>query len=1090
MAKVTDALNRFYNGLVGLGYSSIPPTSVLRKNYWNIYNSLNRNIGQVDYNQHINFNGEDVKIGDVITIDYSTDVDLSYQFLNKDRLTKLKNGNYQYYNYYDYAEHELNNSIGRGMSPISIGDNTFMFKQNMLSYKNYSPINTKTVKNLDTLDTLERESAYYNNAMEYFFLENGDTRYSTRFHIDDVHLNQMYNSVENRYSDNFNSTFVKKVQKYYQDTLSENNTLKDVPIGVNQVNYSKLTNTDLSADDLIAKTNLLFKSGKIKSLLGKFHTDEKDLDKNDVTSTAYSEYGLSHGKNLLKKSNRKDDVNGYDDPYCRVWTYHKQYSKNTDLIRPFSSGATENLTSYLNDKVRSENGQTRLTEKSVLRENGYVNITPKKDDPSASIKQCMFSIENLAWKGSFRGEDDLYTSNLSKEQRGPLGGRIMWFPPYDLKFSESVSSPWTSTQFIGRGEPIYTYSNTERMGNLSFKILIDHPSLINYFSKTNQDNDEEQKGSEYDLLRFFNGCDVPELQTQSEVKKQDVPMVKTMQYKTNAVTQDLVFMIYYPNNYSGIDDLEKGFDPITYILNGCGTNKVDGREWTDENVISTVGDDVLCGYEMIRSLDSFMDEYKPYDEYEVQIPTDEEDNWQVKTLLPIKNTKYKDVNHNWWYRVDDEYKGQNLRGMMQNDGEYSLNYFDTTSYHLNVDLTEVKNFDSYKDLYGINYDAAYLCSFAEFYVAMKEKQSSVTPLVQAIKANMSSESLERINIIKYMFDGVLLEVQSIGFASNEGKSELNGKLAGNRSKTIGNWLKKNNVSKLFKLGEQSSVDVTYTTEDFGTVADNFTNQDINSIESKMVKCAKVVFKIQTDRSEEITTAKEGMSVNTKEVLNNLREHKYDTKTITSSITINTEKQQSVYDNKRYDNEYEFFERINKEDTFLRHKIVDKIKYFDPAFHSISPEGFNARLTFLHQCTRQGPTVSNSDLHGGSKSAYNLAFGRQPVCVLRIGDFYNTKIVIESLNISYDNAPFDLNQEGCGVQPMIADVSISFKFLGGSDLGGPIGRLQDALSFNFYANTSVYDNRAEQIEYVGNENGDVKSYTPVNPLINKPQAKVK
>ena len=49
-------------------------------------------------------------------------------------------------------------------------------------------------------------------------------------------------------------------------------------------------------------------------------------------------------------------------------------------------------------------------------------------------------------------------------------------------------------------------------------------------------------------------------------------------------------------------------------------------------------------------------------------------------------------------------------------------------------------------------------------------------------------------------------------------------------------------------------------------------------------------------------------------------------------------------------------------------------------------------------------------------------------------------------------------------PMMADVSITFKFLGGSDLSGPITRLQNALSFNYYGNTSVYDERAEKVEY--------------------------
>lgn len=178
---------------------------------------------------------------------------------------------------------------------------------------------------------------------------------------------------------------------------------------------------------------------------------------------------------------------------------------------------------------------------------------------------------------------------------------------------------------------------------------------------------------------------------------------------------------------------------------------------------------------------------------------------------------------------------------------------------------------------------------------------------------------------------------------------------------------------------------------------------------------------------------------------------------------------------RYDNEGEFFKLLEREEPFLHNLITDKIKYFDPAFHSISPEGFNARLTFLHQCTRQGSTVGGSDTIPGT--AYNLAFGRPPVCVLRIGDFYYTKIIINGLNITYDNTQWDLNPEGIGVMPMFAKIDIDFTFLGGSDLAGPISRLQNAVSFNYYANTSVYDNRSEMVEYEKDGSGKEVAFKP-------------
>jgi hypothetical protein len=57
----------------------------------------------------------------------------------------------------------------------------------------------------------------------------------------------------------------------------------------------------------------------------------------------------------------------------------------------------------------------------------------------------------------------------------------------------------------------------------------------------------------------------------------------------------------------------------------------------------------------------------------------------------------------------------------------------------------------------------------------------------------------------------------------------------------------------------------------------------------------------------------------------------------------------------------------------------------------------------------------------------------------------------------------MNPEGIGIQPMIATVTLSFNFIGGMGLKEPIDQLQNALSFNYYANTEVYDERATATE---------------------------
>jgi hypothetical protein len=65
--------------------------------------------------------------------------------------------------------------------------------------------------------------------------------------------------------------------------------------------------------------------------------------------------------------------------------------------------------------------------------------------------------------------------------------------------------------------------------------------------------------------------------------------------------------------------------------------------------------------------------------------------------------------------------------------------------------------------------------------------------------------------------------------------------------------------------------------------------------------------------------------------------------------------------------------------------------------------------------------------------------------------------------------------------MIANVTISFKYIGGSTLLSPINKLQNALSFNFFANTQVYDRRADTIV-----EGSDKTKSLFDLLLGKPQ----
>lgn len=365
---------------------------------------------------------------------------------------------------------------------------------------------------------------------------------------------------------------------------------------------------EINKESLLSKTNNFLKKRQINTILSRFHDNE---NKNfGLTQSAVSKYGISHGRNLLTKGAFEegdvDIINNYSNPYCRVWTAHHQYSKMKHLIRPFVNEENFTPISELQKEwymFRGENGGQRLSDYGVLNKNGMVNMTSTSDN-EVDVKKCMFSIENLAWKdiltnqkGCYRIDEngEFYEDNeaiLSEEQRGPNGGRIMWFPPYDLNFQETASAAWSANDFIGRGEPVYTYTNSKRSGTLDFTILVDHPSVVNYWMLDKKNNATEK--DEQTLLRYFAGCETID------------PNPETLYYLNNGLdskgnykdpsledkqdAKDIIFYTFFPNNYSACDRngnfIEDGLD---IVFGGkCGDKNIENG---NENLL-------FLGYEM------------------------------------------------------------------------------------------------------------------------------------------------------------------------------------------------------------------------------------------------------------------------------------------------------------------------------------------------------------------------------------------------------------------------------------------------------------------------------------------------------------
>ena len=787
---------------------------------------------------------------------------------------------------------------------------------------------------------------------------------------------------------------------------SRNNTYKSGNYNRYE-DYLKSDGTFKPGTSILRKTQKLFDDEKINSIVSRFTVK-------DGTET------LSRGRKL--KATYRGAVNGFDNPYCRVWTSHHQYDKIKNLMTPYRYStdtfgyiySTEDLHKKLGPDMRPNRAPTRLNTFTAKNDLGITKVAPKRPD---EVKKCMFSIENLAWKDIMNNAlVDGRNKTLTKEQTGPNGGRIMWFPPYNLRFTEQINTRWEQNEFIGRGEKINTYVNTERTGTLDFSILVDHPSRINKWAKERGEVDSNDEYNVNELLRYLAGIDV--IKTPGKETKGDGIPEKISEPSRDWTPGPSdrpvkIYTIFFPNNYSGFyDDVDTVLDKLYR-----GYNEISGYEQSDSGI----------------------------------------DTYEYTSGYPM-NQVYEDTDVRWRYWIDyNENDKRKKRAYCYEKLKLETNYRDTTGYSLNsmeAYSAETNNKDIIAQLGLDSFSGIALGGIGDIINDLSQDEKFVTALTNGE--------------LRFLVEGR---------ASEAGHVDRNVLLASDRADSI---IK---ILNTFVDGEH----IKKTVPVGGKGGDGNVSSKVSKIARSVV--VKVYHSGSTDPTLTQSNASDiGSTVETK-VAQDVKEMrvKYEVlknnPNIAETVKAKTLKQMNEdYDDDSYiyDNEYLYFNEIYQENEIVKKNIVEKVKYFHPAFHSITPEGFNARLTFLQQCMRQGPTVSAADRVGDPAWAGNLAFGRAPYCVLRIGDFYNTKICINNINITYEgdgNVMWDLNQDGIGIQPMIANISMSFTFIGGQDLSGPIARLQNAVSYNYYANTSVYDRHSDYRDgYIsdkveGEHNGD-------------------
>jgi hypothetical protein len=658
-------------------------------------------------------------------------------------------------------------------------------------------------------------------------------------------------------------------------------------------------------------------------------------------------------KRLQHVGNAIDQVSKvFNDGYKEITKGSRviRYTDNNGVFKGEEYGRVfaKDIPYYDNQKLVKSDGGIRKNPYSILDKTYNLNIYPTSGPESTNlqggqVKKYMLSLENLAWRTS-RRPGFRYT-DLPESEKGPNGGRVMWFPPYDLTFAENNSVQWEANTFLGRPEEIYTYKNTSRSGTLSFKVIVDHPSVMNLLVNRVLNNTASSQVADQVIDSFFAGLtkfDIYEL---------------SKRYNNFSTTE----LSQIQKIINGSSNPEKIKDLVTQSLN-VGGDAAGGSLSSNSNVGQQV--------------------YTPQ-------------------LSAYKSTQFY----------------------------FDYNNGGGTNYSNNVvDYTTSPNYSK------INASQQTLISSSE---------NALTGFTESIKSLLSSNA------------NVTIEIRlRSNISYNEGsniESDRNTCIE-NTIKSLINNDKRVKIAKSNGAADETIQPLNYkcnttTTDQYGTGP---------------VGCRRVIIEdiIETPLPN-LNNPNGGVATGPSSNIDRLLNQTTQNGNNTNNPSVPTQESISKQVIRKLLSEADYFKFMKESNPFVYDSLREKLKYFHPAFHSMTPEGLNERLTFLLQCTRPGDTIPTKQSDGTmlDKDARNTAFGAPPICILRVGDFYHSKVVIDSCNFSYEDGKFDLNPEGIGVQPMIVTVQMGFKFIGGQGLKGPIDELQNALSFNFFGNTEMYDERA-------------------------------
>jgi outer membrane protein OmpA-like peptidoglycan-associated protein len=716
--------------------------------------------------------------------------------------------------------------------------------------------------------------------------------------------------------------------------------------------------------------------------------------------------------------------------YCRVWTKDRPYNNYSDTMKKKSNHRKYDG-SVMGGQSRPWNINIAPMSNGKKSFEGSTNIFDNyKYGGGFYAKKYMFSIENLAWKTS--NTDGFRVIDLPACEKGPNGGRVMWFPPYDLKFSEQNTARWETNSFLGRPEPIYTYQNTERTGQVSFKVVVDHPSVLNLLVREHFKGMSDEDADNY-INAFFAGCKDEDfydlVKTYTMLDPDDIKRIKD--YLNEGKDPETIQKFKYTLETTEEVKPPSGENPKPtidpFLLSLYFPNNYPLGNTSNDTLATQTYSDIYAEY--MSTANVYKDNAQDKLYHLVTGDTSANATKDIKTIFGIDRDKIVASNSGTTIQkqIDRVYSGFTTATTNYNKFNESLKKLKEVIAKNELDVAEFLIVATTSEVANDDYN---------FFLGMRRAASIVTNILYSIHGGKiptldwpKSDKVSNKKDDGYSFN-LTINCSDLGYDKNLGKIKFKFTSEGESAVIKSPDPNDSNIDC------KTVINTTYGLKTYAPSAFycrqtgvKFTMTNIpKQEEPQKIKVPKLTSVPDGDPTP-VARPKPTIDVMKRIIMKTLSECHY-------------------------------FKKLEEDSPVAFTSLREKLRYFHPGFHSTTPEGLNSRLTFLNQCVRPGNTIPIKGIADTNDlNARNTSFGPPPVCVLRIGDFYHSKVIIRDVNITFDDSTWDLNPEGIGVQPMLANVSLQISFIGGQGIEKPVERLQNALSSNFYANTEMYDERS-------------------------------